>query len=71
MLTEPLNLKEFHYVEKSDFMGKVKVVTGRRGVIGIYDENNRQIKKYDVPYGAELVVNDGQSVKKRQSSLQS
>ncbi len=53
------------YVEKSDFLGTVKVVTGRRGVIGLYDDNNRQIKKFDVPYGAELVVNDGQAVKKR------
>jgi DNA-directed RNA polymerase subunit beta' len=53
------------FVEKSDYLGSVKVVTGRRGVIGIYDENNRQIKKYDVPYGAELVVSDGQKVKKR------
>jgi DNA-directed RNA polymerase subunit beta' len=53
------------YVDKSDYIGKVKVVTGRRGVIGIYDENNRQIKKYEVPYGSELVVNDGQAVKKR------
>ncbi len=53
------------FVEKSDFLGKVKVVTGRRGIIGIYDENNRQVKKYEVPYGAELVVNDGQHVKKR------
>ncbi len=35
---------------------KVKVVTGRRGALGIYDENNRQLKKYDVPYGAELTV---------------
>ena len=34
-------------------------------VIGIFDENNRQIKKYDVPYGAELVVSDKQLVKKR------
>ena len=53
------------YVEKSDFLGMIKVVTGRRGVIGIYDENNRQIKKYDVPYGAELMVNEGSPVKKR------
>jgi DNA-directed RNA polymerase subunit beta' len=53
------------YVERNDFIGKIKVVTGRRGSIGIYDENNRQIKKYDVPYGAEIVVNEGQSVKKR------
>jgi len=54
------------FVEKSDFYGSVKVVTGRRGVIGIYDENNRQLKKYDVPYGAELMVNDGDRVRKRQ-----
>ena len=53
------------YVDKSDYIGKVKVVTGRRGIVGIYDENNRQIKKYEVPYGAELVVNDGQAVRKR------
>ena len=53
------------YVEKSDFLGTIKVVTGRRGVIGIYDENNRQIKKFDVPYGAELMVNDNTKVKKR------
>ncbi|MHB1686840.1 MAG: DNA-directed RNA polymerase subunit beta' [Ignavibacteriaceae bacterium] len=53
------------YVEKSGFIGAVKVVTGRRGVIGIYDDNNRQIKKYDVPYGAELVIEDEQLVKKR------
>ena len=43
---------------------KVKVVTGRRGVIGVYDDNNRQLKKYDVPYGSELVVEEGQMVKK-------
>ncbi len=54
------------FVEKSDFYGMVKVVTGRRGVIGIYDDNNRQLKKYDVPYGAELIINDGSKVKKRQ-----
>jgi DNA-directed RNA polymerase subunit beta' len=43
-----------------------KVVIGRRGVIDIVDENHRQIKKYDVPYGAELLINDGDFVKKKQ-----
>ncbi len=58
------------YVEKTEpdpFGGKdivVKVVTARRGSIHIYDENNRQIKQYDVPYGAELEVEDGQHIKK-------
>ncbi len=45
---------------------EINVVTGRRGVIEIYDENNRQLKKFDVPYGAELLVKDGQKIKKRQ-----
>ncbi|MCB0747023.1 MAG: DNA-directed RNA polymerase subunit beta', partial [Ignavibacteriae bacterium] len=53
------------YVEKQDFRGNVKVITGRRGSIGIFDDDNRQIKKYDIPYGAELLVNDGQAVKKK------
>jgi DNA-directed RNA polymerase subunit beta' len=60
-----VKFERISFVEKSDFLGKVKVVTGRRGSLGIYDENNRQIKKYDVPYGAELVVSDGAFVKKR------
>jgi DNA-directed RNA polymerase subunit beta' len=60
-----VRFEKVRFVEKSDFLGKVKVVTGRRGSIGIYDDNNRQMKKYDVPYGAELVVTDGQKVKKR------
>ena len=61
-------LEKVVFVEKSipdPFTGqdvKVKVVTGRRGSIGIYDENNRQLKKFDIPYGAELTVSDGQKV---------
>ncbi|MDF1610995.1 DNA-directed RNA polymerase subunit beta' [Stygiobacter electus] len=58
--------EKINYVEKTDYFGKVKVVIGRRGSLGIFDENNRQIKKYDIPYGAELVVEDGQEVKKGQ-----
>ncbi len=53
------------YVEKSDFLGTVKVVTGRRGVISIVDQNDIPLKRYDVPYGAEVVVNEGAKVKKR------
>jgi DNA-directed RNA polymerase subunit beta' len=55
-------------IESDPFGGadvKVKVVTGRRGSIGIYDVNNRQLKKYDVPYGAELIVDEGQEIKRR------
>jgi len=52
------------YVEKRDWMGTVKVVTGRRGVIGIYDNDDRQIKKYEIPYGSELTVSDGEMIEK-------
>ncbi len=52
---EKFNLIESAFVEKDDFRGTVKVVTGRRGSIGIYDDDNRQIKKYDIPYGSELL----------------
>lgn len=58
--------EKVNFVEKSDFFGKSKVVTGRRGVIGIYDSDDRQIKKYDIPYGAVLMINDGQNVVKGQ-----
>ncbi len=52
------------FVEKTDYLGSVKVVTGRRGSIGIFDLDGRQIKKYDIPYGAELLVDEGQEVSK-------
>jgi DNA-directed RNA polymerase subunit beta' len=56
-----------NFVEKTDYFGKVKVVIGRRGSIGIFDDDNRQIKKFDIPYGAELLVSDEQVVKKGQA----
>ncbi|MCH7962820.1 MAG: DNA-directed RNA polymerase subunit beta' [Bacteroidetes bacterium] len=65
-----IKFDRLNFVEKieSDPFGgpdlNVKVVTGRRGSIGIYDVNNRQIKKYDVSYGAELAVDEGQKIKK-------
>lgn len=52
-------------VEKDGFFGKVQVVTGRRGSVEIYDENDVVIKKYDVPYGAELHVREGTKVAKK------
>ncbi len=61
-----VKFEKINYVEKTDFFGKIKVVIGRRGAIGIYDDDMRQIKKYDIPYGAELIVNDDQQVKKGQ-----
>jgi DNA-directed RNA polymerase subunit beta' (EC 2.7.7.6) len=54
------------YVEKDSIFGKVKVVTGRRGVLEIVDNNDILLRKFDVPYGAELLVNDRQSLRKKQ-----
>jgi len=57
-------------IEKDPFGGpdfKINIVTGRRGAVSIYDTDNRQLKRYDVPYGAELVVSEGQEVKKGQA----
>ncbi len=60
-----IQFDRINFVEKEDFRGSVKVVTGRRGSIGIYDQDNRQIKKYDIPYGSELLISDGQEIKKK------
>ena len=65
-----VKFEKVNFVEKIEpdpFGGpdvNIKIVTGRRGSIGIYDDNNRQLKKYDVPYGAELEINDGQDINK-------
>ncbi|PIQ10113.1 MAG: DNA-directed RNA polymerase subunit beta' [Ignavibacteriales bacterium CG18_big_fil_WC_8_21_14_2_50_31_20] len=61
-----IKFDKINYVEREDFLGKVKVVTGRRGSMGIFDEDGRQIKKYDIPYGSELRVDNNQLVKKAQ-----
>lgn len=68
-----IRFEKIQFVEKKTkdpFGGKdiiSKVVIGRRGVIEIIDDNHRQLKKYDVPYGAELLVNEGDFVKKKQA----
>ncbi len=40
------------------------IVSGRSGVINILDNDNRVLTKYDVPYGASLMVHDGQKLAK-------
>lgn len=40
------------------------IVSGRSGVINIVDEDNRVLTRYDVPYGANLLVKDGARVAK-------
>jgi DNA-directed RNA polymerase subunit beta' len=40
------------------------MVSGRSGVINVLDEDNRVLTKYDVPYGATLLVRDDVKVAK-------
>jgi DNA-directed RNA polymerase subunit beta' len=40
------------------------IVSGRSGVINILDQDNRTLTKYDVPYGATLMAEDGAPVSK-------
>ncbi len=40
------------------------IVSGRSGVVSVLDRDNRMLTKYDVPYGAMLMVKDGARVTK-------
>lgn len=60
---------QFHrisYVERPNADKMAKIITGRRGIIEIYDDNDNLIKKYNIPYGAELLVSDKQKITKKQ-----
>ena len=59
-----VSYEKINFVERSDFFGNTKVVIGRRGVINILDKDNRQLKRFEVPYGSELIVNSGQEIKR-------
>ncbi|MBI5648733.1 MAG: DNA-directed RNA polymerase subunit beta' [Ignavibacteriae bacterium] len=52
------------YVTHSDEDEEKYIAVNRNGVINILDPDNRVISKYDVPYGASIVVNEGRSVAK-------
>ncbi len=40
------------------------IVMSRSGVVNVLDEDNRVVGKFDVPYGARILVTDGQKVSK-------
>lgn len=42
------------------------ITLSRNGVIQILDDNNRLVSKYDVPYGAHVLVKNTESVEKNQ-----
>jgi DNA-directed RNA polymerase subunit beta' len=51
-------------IEVDSETGKHLIASGRSGVINIIDEDNRVLTKYDVPYGAMLMVRDNAKVAK-------
>ncbi len=59
-----VEFEKINVVTKKDFRGDVAVVIGRRGALNVFDDNQRQIKRYEIPYGAELLIEDGATVKK-------
>ena len=54
-------IKHIDYVIGED---KRPIVSGRSGIINILDSDNRVLTKYDVPYGAILMLRDGAKVSK-------
>ena len=59
--------KNMNFIAREYLPGqKVNVALGRNGKIEIADENNRVVAKYVVPYGASIMVDEGDSVEKNQ-----
>jgi len=58
------NIKSIKYENPALPQPEVYVSLSRNGVIQILDENNRLVAKYDVPYGAHLLVKSNEFVKK-------
>lgn len=58
------NVKVIEYENVGSPDGASFVTLSRNGVVQIIDENNRLVSKYDVPYGAHLLVKDGEMVEK-------
>jgi len=59
------NMKSIKYLNpltNEEFL----ITLSRNGNILIMDENNRMVSKYDVPYGAHLLIRDGAMVEKNQ-----
>jgi DNA-directed RNA polymerase subunit beta' len=53
-------------IEIPDEAGSRIIVSGRSGVVNVLDRDNRMLTKYDVPYGATMLVRDAAPVAKGQ-----
>ncbi len=59
-----LQYEGIKFIEVPDDDGTKIIVSGRSGVVNVLDQDNRMLTKYDVPYGAVLLVRDGTRVTK-------
>jgi DNA-directed RNA polymerase subunit beta' len=53
-------------IELEEEEGSRIIVLGRSGVVNVLDQDNRVLTKYDVPYGATMLLADGAKVNKGQ-----
>ncbi len=60
------NIKIIGYENPGSPEGEVFVTLSRNGVLQIMDDNNRLVSKYDVPYGAHVLVKENEMVEKNQ-----
>lgn len=52
------------FIEMEDDAGPKIIVSGRSGIVNVLDHDNRMLTKYDVPYGAVLLVKDGSAIQR-------
>ena len=60
------NIKVIKYENPAAPDVETYVTLSRNGVIQILDDNNRLVSKYDVPYGAHILINNKEAVEKNQ-----
>lgn len=60
------NVKAIKYENPAANEDDFFVTLSRNGTIQIFDDDNRLVSKYDVPYGAHLMVKNNQSVGKNE-----
>jgi DNA-directed RNA polymerase subunit beta' len=58
------SIKIIKYENVGSPEGASYITLSRNGVVQIMDDNNRLVSKYDVPYGAHLIVKEGEMVEK-------
>jgi DNA-directed RNA polymerase subunit beta' len=59
-----LQYEGIKFIKVDDDSGEKIVVIGRSGVVNVLDRDNRMLTKYDVPYGAVLLIKDKSPVAK-------